>query len=183
MRLWAEKGFAATRLEDVASQAGVAKGTIYLYFPSKEALFEAALRQTLVATMDAAGDQMGRFEGDTRALLQAFFELVLRQLNEGHSIVLQKILIGEGHRFPALLAMHREVALSRGMETIQRILQRGVERGELTPEAVSTDPRIVIGPIMIAALWSLVYSEATFPPLSQLIAQHAAIIVRGLAKV
>jgi hypothetical protein len=95
--------------------------------------------------------------------------------------VLFKILIGEGHRFPALLAMHREVALSRGSETVRRILQRGVERGELRPEATGTDPRIVIGPIMVAALWSLVYSDATFLPLPQLISQHAAIIVRGLA--
>lgn len=182
MRLWAKKGFAATRLEDVASEAGVAKGTIYIYFPSKEALFEAALRQTLVATMDATGEQMERFDGDTRALLTTFFERVQHQLLDGQSIVLQKILIGEGHRFPALLAMHREVALSRGMETIQRILRRGVERGELRPEAASTDPRIVLGPIMIAALWSLVYADATLPPLAQLIEQHAAMIARGLAK-
>jgi AcrR family transcriptional regulator len=182
MRLWAEKGFAATRLDDVAAEAGVAKGTIYLYFASKEALFEAALRQTLVATMDAAGEQAQHFEGDTRELLGLLFEKVRRELQESGSIVLMKILIGEGHRFPALVALHREIALSRGLGTIRRILQRGVERGELRPDAASTDPRIVVGPIMMASLWSLVYTDATFPPITALIQQHAAMIAKGLAK-
>jgi hypothetical protein len=93
-----------------------------------------------------------------------------------------KILIGEGHRFPALVALHREIALSRGLGTIRRILQRGVERGELRPDAASTDPRIVVGPIMMASLWSLVYTDATFPPITALIQQHAAMIAKGLAK-
>lgn len=182
MQLWAEKGFAGTRLDDVATHAGVAKGTIYLYFPSKEALFEAALRQTLVATMDAAGQDVGNYEGDTRGLLGLFFERVRRELVDTGSIVLMRILIGEGHRFPALVALHREIALGRGMATLRSILQRGVDRGELRPDALQTDPRIVMGPVMMAALWSLVYPDATFPPLSALIDQHAQVLARGLAK-
>lgn len=181
MRLWAEKGFAATRLEDVAAEAGVAKGTIYLYFASKEALFEAALRQTLVVTMDAASEHMAAFAGSTRELLQMFFERVRQQLDASGSVVLMKVLIGEGHRFPALVELHREIALSRGTETLGRILRRGVERGELRPDAVNTDPRIIMGPVMMAALWSLVYTDQTFPPMARLIEQHADLIARGLA--
>jgi AcrR family transcriptional regulator len=181
MRLWAEKGFAATRLDDVAAEAGVAKGTIYLYFASKEALFEAALRQTLVATMESASGQAEGFGGSTRELLALFFGLVHRQLEDSGAVVLMKVLIGEGHRFPALVTLHRELALSRGLETLARILQRGVERGELRPDAVKTDPRIIMGPIMTAALWSLVYKDATFPRMQTLIEQHADIIAKGLA--
>lgn len=181
MRLWSEKGFAATRLDDVAAEAGVAKGTIYLYFASKEALFEAALRQTLVATMESAGGRTEDFAGSTRELLTLFFGMVHRQLEETGAVVLMKVLIGEGHRFPTLVALHRELALSRGMEILRRILQRGVARGELRPDAVRTDPRIIMGPIMTAALWSLVYRDATFPPIQALIEQHADIIANGLA--
>lgn len=181
MRLWAEKGFAATRLDDVAAEAGVAKGTIYLYFASKEALFEAALRQTLVATMESASGQAESFSGNTRELLTLFFGLVQRQLEESGAVVLMKVLIGEGHRFPALVALHREIALSRGMETLKRILQRGVERGELRADALGTDPRIIMGPIMTAALWSLVYKDAIFPPVRTMIDQHVEIIVKGLS--
>ena len=181
MRLWAEKGFAATRLDDVAAEAGVAKGTIYLYFASKEALFEAALRQTLVATMESASGQVESFSGNTRELLTLFFGLVQSQLEESGAVVLMKVLIGEGHRFPGLVALHREIALSRGMETLGRILRRGVERGELRADAARTDPRIIMGPIMTAALWSLVYKGATFPPIRMMIDQHVEIIVKGLS--
>jgi hypothetical protein len=125
---------------------------------------------------------MDRFEGDTEALLAMFFRKIWQQLLESGSIVLMKILIGEGHRFPALVDLHRQIALARGMETMRRILQRGVARGELRPEATATDPRIIIGPVMTAALWSLVYTDTTFPPSSALIEQHAAMIARGLAK-
>jgi AcrR family transcriptional regulator len=181
MRLWAEKGYAATRLDDVAAEAGVAKGTIYLYFASKEALFEAALRQTLVATMESAGGLTEGFGGNTRELLAMFFGLVHRQLEASGAVVLIKVLIGEGHRFPALVTLHREIALSRGTQTLMRILQRGVERGELRSDAARTDPRIIMGPIMTAALWSLVYKDATFPPIQSLIEQHVEIIAKGLA--
>ena len=181
MRLWAEKGYAATRLDDVAAEAGVAKGTIYLYFASKEALFEAALRQTLLATMESASGLMESFGGDTRELLAAFFGMVHRQLEANGAVVLMKVLIGEGHRFPALVALHREIALSRGTEALKRILRRGVERGELRSDAEHTDPRIIMGPIMTAALWSLIYRDATFSPIQTLIEQHAEIIAKGLA--
>ena len=123
------QGFAATTVDDICTAAGVSKGSFFHHFASKEALFEAALRQTLVATMESASGQVESFSGNTRELLTLFFGLVQSQLEESGAVVLMKVLIGEGHRFPALVELHREIALSRGAETLGRILRRGVERG------------------------------------------------------
>ncbi len=137
MRLWGERGFAATRLEDVAAGAGIAKGTIYRYFPSKEALFEAALQERIVGTMDRAKAMAQGFEGPTEMLLRRFFESIRAELVEGGSSVFLRILLSEGGRFPDLVARYETVVLTRGMATVRAILAAGVARGTFVPKRLT----------------------------------------------
>lgn len=181
MALWAERGYAATRLDDVAAQAGIAKGTVYLYFPSKAALFEAALRERLDTTFGDAMGQALQSPLATAELLAQFFDALRQRLIEAGAGVLLKVLIGEGHRFPELVALHRELAVERGMRAIRAILARGVARGELHVDALTLDPRLVMAPALVAALWSILYPEAAAADdPATLLHQHLGLLLRGL---
>ena len=180
MTLWAEKGFAATRLDDIAADAGVAKGTIYRYFDSKEDLFEKAVETRLVATMNSIGAQGASFEGTTEDLLRQVFDVMLSQMADQKGYVFIKVLISEGHRFPELVARYRTIALARGMQVIQGILARGVARGELHSQAGSTDPRLVVGPVILATLWDVVFNMNSAGDRATFIDNHVALLMRGL---
>jgi TetR/AcrR family transcriptional regulator len=180
MRLWAERGFAATRLDDVAVGAGIAKGTIYRYFPSKESLFEAALQERIVATMDRARDMAQGFGGPTEMVLSHFLAAIRAELVEGGSSVFLRILLSEGHRFPQLVSRYESLALSHGLTTIRAILLRGVDRGELRPEAADCDPRLIVAPVMMLAMWDTVFAVEGLPDMTTSLSQHVAILMKGL---
>lgn len=182
MRLWDERGFAATRLEDVAVGAGIAKGTIYRYFSSKEALFEAALQARIVTTMDRARDMAQGFDGPAEAMLARFFDTIRAELAEGGASVFLRILLAEGHRFPALVQRYETIVLSRGLSTVRAILAAGVARGDLRPEAVETDPRVIMAPAMMLALWDRVFTGGSLPDTRTALGQHVAILIRGLGR-
>lgn len=181
MALWAERGFAATRLEDVAARAGIAKGTVYLYFASKEALFEGAVRERLLSMMQATDDLRERFDGDTAALLTHFLRAVRTRLSDEGAIVLPRILLGEGQRFPALVALYREVALARGMATARAILARGVARGELQPQAATLDPRLLVAPVIFGVLTASLAGDDRLAVDDAFIDAHVRTLLHGLA--
>lgn len=180
MQLWSERGFAATRLDDVAAGAGIAKGTIYRYFPSKEALFEAALQDRVVTTIDRAKEMAQGFDGPTRVLLTRFFAAIRAELVDGGSAVFLRVLLSEGHRFPDLVARYETVVLSRGMTTVRAILAAGVARGDLRPEALDCDPRIIMAPAMMMSLWGTVFSTEGLPDMHVSLEQHVGILMDGL---
>jgi AcrR family transcriptional regulator len=182
MKLWGERGFAATRLEDVAAGAGIVKGTIYRYYPSKEALFEAALQERIVATMDRAKEMAQGPDGSTTAMFARFFDAIRAELVEAGSSVFLRVLLSEGHRFPELVTRYEQVVLSRGMATVRAILGAGVARGDLRPEALDCDPRIIMAPAMMLSLWGTVFTTAGLPDMRAALEQHVAILIDGLGR-
>jgi AcrR family transcriptional regulator len=180
LALWAEKGFAATRLEDVAARAGIAKGTIYLYFPSKEALFEAALRERIGGTVASVGERLAALDGGLEAALTLLLRTVYDRLLDTNSAAILKVLIGEGHRFPRLVSLYREVALSQGIATVQRILERGAERGELRVPLEAVDPRIIMAPAIAAAVWRMLFDDAMPLDRKAYEAGHLDVMLRGV---
>lgn len=182
MRLWGERGFAATRLEDVAAGADIAKGTIYRYFPSKEALFEAALQARIVVTMDRAKEMAQGFDGPAQVMFARFFEAIRTELVDGGSSVFLRVLLSEGHRFPDLVARYERVVISRGMGTVRAILAAGVERGDLRTEAVDFDPRIIMAPAMMLSLWGTVFSTKGLPDMTASLDQHVEMLLNGLGR-
>ncbi len=180
IELWKVRGFAATRLEDVAVGAGVAKGTIYRYFSSKEALFEAAVEARIVRSVDQANQSADLFEGTTEEALLTFFEKVRREMVEGGSFIFLKVLISEGHRFPELVERYEATVLRRGFDAVRRLLLRGVARGELKPEAAEFDPRLVMAPAMMLSLWGTVFPGVGAPDARQLHKQNVALLLGSL---
>ena len=144
-----EKGLAGARLDDIARRAGVAKGTIYLYFPNKEALFREMIRTTIVDAI--ANGEAQRDEADDLAsaesLLRQLAAAWWRFLREERVHTLQRLVMAELRQFPDLMAFYASEVIARGRRLVSGIIERGVARGEFRP----VDPMIAAR--MYSALW------------------------------
>ncbi|WP_425905073.1 TetR/AcrR family transcriptional regulator [Nitrobacter sp. TKz-YC02] len=146
------RGFAATRLDDVAKRAGVAKGTIYLHFKDKEALFQELVRTALVPlienlmTVPAAG-------GSVREILERFAETFVRDVAGTKRGDIVRLIMAEGTRFPSLADFYFREVVSRGLAGMRKLIEYGIERGEIRNARLADFPQIVIAPAMVAVMW------------------------------
>lgn len=149
---FAERGFAATRLEEVAKRAGVTKGTLYLYFPNKEELFKAVVRQSIVPNLISSEAMIEEASEPAPVLLA---QLVARwsTVMTKPSSALSKIVIAESGNFPDITRFYLEEVIHRGMSLFRRVLQAGVESGEFRPMDVENTVRCVVAPLVVGMLW------------------------------
>jgi AcrR family transcriptional regulator len=149
---FAERGFAATRLDDVAARAGVTKGTLYLYFRNKEELFEAVVRQELVPTIEWAEAMVAKSTAPSMVMLEQLAELFTRIIGSRLSAI-PKLVLTEAGNFPDLARFYLEEVVGRGQALFRRVLERGVARGEFRPLDTESVVLCVIAPFLLAALW------------------------------
>lgn len=128
--LFVEKGFAATRSEEVAARAGVSKGTLFLYFPSKEELFKAVVRENISGRFAEWAEEFETFEGTTADMVRYCMRVWWDRIGATRASGITKLMISEARNFPELAAFYQQEVIRPGTELIRRILQRGVERGE-----------------------------------------------------
>jgi AcrR family transcriptional regulator len=178
---FADRGFAATRLEDVAARAGVTKGTIYVYFATKEKLFEEMVRSHsagLLADADAvfAGSE-GASEDKLRALLQFFYSHIVAD-RRGREIL--RFMVAEGKHFPQLVAEHYRDFVTPMLGMVQALLEEGVKAGrfraDLNPETV----RVVIAPTVFLAMNRLIHGDASPVDEQAYFAAHVELALNGL---
>jgi AcrR family transcriptional regulator len=179
---FAEKGFAATRMEDIATRADVVKGTIYLYFDSKEALFKEAIRSRIEPAIANVQGTIESYPGDTESLLREVFRTLYDKLVEGEARIILRIMIAEGPRIPEIVEFyHRDtVRIAKGMLTT--ILKRGIERGEFRSDLPVDQPLIVIGPALAAAVWRMTFDPFDPLDIDAYSAAHADILLKGLLR-
>ncbi len=145
------RGFEATRLDDVAKRAGVAKGTIYLYFRDKESLFQELIRAMLtplVGTIEA----MGAADLPVAALAERIVDLFVREIFETRRADVIRLMISEGRRFPKLAEFYYREVLSRIIAAMRAILRRAAARGEV-PQALVDFPQLIAAPGLVAIVW------------------------------
>jgi len=155
------RGFEAARLDDVAKRAGVAKGTIYLYFRDKESLFQELVRAMLtplIGTIEA----LGAAEVPMNILSERIVELFVREVYETRRKDVIRLMISEGRRFPKLAEFYYREVLSRIIAAVRGLLRRAAARGEV-PEALAEFPQIIAAPGLIAIIWSGLFEK--FEPL------------------
>jgi len=128
--LFVEKGFAATRSEEVAARAGVSKGTLFLYFPTKEELFKAVVRENISGRFAQWNDEFQKFEGTTADMVRDCMRVWWERLGSTRASGITKLIISEARNFPELAAFYQNEVIKPGQELIRKILQRGVDRGE-----------------------------------------------------
>lgn len=148
-----ERGFAATRLDDVARAAGVSKGTLYLYFASKEELFKAVVRESVVPLIGEAEEMIEQFEGDSEALFRTIMGAWWEKMGCTKLSGLPKLMMAEAGNFPELARFYQEEVIDRGERMVTSILKRGVARKEIRPVDFEITPRILIAPIIMMMMW------------------------------
>jgi AcrR family transcriptional regulator len=156
--VFTEKGFAAARMEDIARQAGVAKGTIYLQFRDKEALFEAIVRQEISPFVGALGS--GLAPGETvRAFLHRTVLPFLQDLHRSRRGAIIRLMIAEAGRFPKLAKLYFRMVVEPGLTIFGKLARRARKTGELRNAAVVQFPQLMIAPALVALLWPALFER------------------------
>ena len=158
-KMFAEKGYAATRIDDVAKRAGVSKGLTYLYYKTKEDLFKAVVRNVVIRRVDSL---IGNVESTTlssEAFLRGPLLDFMKKVPGSPIAIVIRLLISEGPRHPDLVNYYYENVVARGLEAIRQFVARGVERGEFRPEALDHQPHLFLAPMMLSMIWRLVFTD------------------------
>lgn len=177
---FSDKGFDATRLDDVARNAGISKGTIYLYFDSKEALFEGVIRRWIVPRVAAVESLLETHEGSVEDLLRAQVRTIYREMAGSNLRQILRLMIAEGPRFPHLVDFYFNTVIKRGLGVLGRTITLGVERGEFRETALPDYPQAVMAPAMIAAIWKLLFDAHHELDIDALYETHFDILMNGL---
>jgi AcrR family transcriptional regulator len=150
--LFVEKGFAATRSEEVAARAGVSKGTLFLYFQSKEELFKAVVIENLAGRFTEWNREFDEYEGSTADMLRYCMRVWWERVGATKASGLTKLMMSEGRNFPELAEFYRREVVKPGHELLRRIVQRGIDRGEFAPVEVDLAIYTVIAPMIFLML-------------------------------
>lgn len=180
LEVFAERGFASARLDDVAARAGVAKGTIYLYFDTKDALFEAVVKSRILPTVERIEALAAGGEGPSEGLLCTALGGFYREVVAGEGREVLRLLIAEAPRFPHLGAFYHDAVIVRALKALNAIIACGIERGEFLEGPVTRRPEALVGPALLAAIWKLVFEPHQPLELEGYIEAHLALALAGL---
>ncbi len=153
LELFVEKGFAATRSEEVAQRAGVSKGTLYLYYPSKEELFKAMVRESLSSRIAEAGVMIAQFVGPTAELLQRVMYMWWTEVGLSPAGGITKVMMAEARNFPELANFFHEEVVAPTQTLLAQVIQRGIDRGEFRPVSPLLTVQVLIGPMLHLVLF------------------------------
>ena len=155
-------GFEAARLDDVAKRAGIAKGTIYLYFSDKEELFQALVR-SYISPVVGALEHVAHIDAPLRAVADQLAELFVREIVETRRKDIIRLILSEGPRFPKLAEFYYREVIARALAAVRGVLRRAVERGELGNDVLVRFPQLLIAPGLVAIMWKSLFDR--FEPL------------------
>jgi AcrR family transcriptional regulator len=179
---FADKGFAAAKLDDIARDAGVAKGTLYLHFETKEDLFRAVVRTAIAPQIDAIKASAEVFSGPFLKLAPRILLAIALAMEESRLPALVKVVIGESRNFPDLARIWHDDLLSKAIDALSGVIARAQARGELG----AGNPRLhvfsLVGPMLMAVLYRSVFAGISneLPDLKELAAQHAKTALAGM---
>lgn len=182
LEVFAEKGFAAAKLDEIARRAGVSKGTLYLYFKDKEDLFRAVVRSAIAPNIEAITAVIAQAEAPFPDLVRMFFTAFAEREARLPIGAVAKMVIGESRNFPELARVWHDEVASKAIGTLAKFVERAQQRGEVR----AGDPRLyafgLMGPMVLGALWRATLVPAGGEPLdlAALAKQHAETILQGM---
>jgi len=153
LALFVEKGFAATRLDEIAARAGVSKGTLYLYFDSKEALFRAVIREGVVPAIEAGEAMLAEQGDDPPGLLRAFMEAWWERIGSTELAGIPRLIMAEAGNFPEVARYYNDAVIQRGLALLRAAVQRGIDRGIFRPVDTTVIDILMIAPLIHFASW------------------------------
>jgi AcrR family transcriptional regulator len=169
------RGFTATRLDDVAKRAGVAKGTIYLHFKDKEALFEELVRTAIVPVVERMTTPP-LLRGSIREALEMFANTFLREVANTRRGDIIRLIVAEGPRFPAIADFYYREVISRGLAAMRMLIEAGIARGEIRSSELKDFPQIVVAPAIVAIVWKSLFERHAPLDAHQMLRVHLDLI-------
>jgi AcrR family transcriptional regulator len=180
--LFVERGFAATRIDDIAARAGVSKGTVYLYFPSKQAVFEALVRQAVLPNLERLIGETARPGMPVLEILPRLLRAIMRTVAGSPLLKFPRLIIAESPQFPELAQFWRETVIDRMLGVVSGLIERGIAAGEIRPVDPADTARLMIAPLLMAVIWGTTFvKEGESFDLNVFIDRHLDIYLRGLA--
>lgn len=183
LELFIKKGFAATRVEDIAEKAGISKGSIYLYFPSKQALIEGLVTRAISPVAANTIEMISGFEGDPRALITLVLNMIATRFADGQVLAIPKLIMREAVSFPEIALMYREQVLERMLPVFEKIIVNGIAGGYFKKVDPELTVRSIMGPIITHLLLSEVFAIRPRDGLAleRLVDNHIRILFDGLS--
>jgi len=170
------RGFAAARLDDVARRADVAKGTIYLHFKDKEALFQELVR-TMLSPLVMTLEQLRASDVPIRIVLERFADLFVREIYGTRRRDVARLVITEGARFPSIAEFYYREVVERGIAAMRAMIERAVTRGELRHAALARFPQLVVAPGLVAILWVGLFDRFARLDVASMMRAHIEILL------
>ena len=167
LEFFVERGYAATRLDEVAARAGVSKGTLYLYFPSKEDLFKAVVRETIVPQIDQMRRSVDRPEAASADLVRCFFAEWWERFGASRLGGIAKLIVAEAGNFPEMALFFQAEVIEPHSTLFASIIERGIRRGEFAPVDARLAAQLWIAPLAMKAIWTH-SMDALCPPETRL---------------
>jgi AcrR family transcriptional regulator len=182
LTVFVERGYAATRLDDVATLAGVSKGTLYLYFSSKEELFRAVVRENLLPVLDEAEQIIETYEGHSADLLRDFIFGWWERIGDTPLSGLTKLMMAESGNFPEVAKFYHDENISRSDALVIRMLERGMARGEFRRVDAARAHMVIVAPVLMLTLWKHSFDQCRIEPIpvKEYLATVIDIMMHGL---
>lgn len=156
---FAENGYAATRVEEVAKRAGVSKGLMYLYFKTKEELFKAVVKSVVIRRVDQLIVNVETTELSSEDFIRGPLLSFLQQVPGSPVAIVIRLLLSEGPRHPDLVNYYYDNVVAKGLAAITGFVERGVERGEFKQSAVTELPHLFLAPVMLSIIWGIIFKD------------------------
>jgi AcrR family transcriptional regulator len=152
------RGFTATRLDDVAKRAGVAKGTIYLHFRDKESMFEELISTAIVPLLGRLVPPPS-MSGPVRDALEGFAKAFIQEVATTRRGDIVRLIVAEGPRFPAIADFYYREVISRGLAGMRALIELAIARGEIQQPELARFPQIVVAPAIVAVIWKSLFER------------------------
>lgn len=179
---FAARGFADARMEDVAREARVSKGTVYLYYPTKMALFEALVRRDIGPRVETMSGFLKAYDGPLEPVLRRVAGLVGGLVDSGQIPIYPKLLVAEAGRFPELVLFYRREVIGVILAALSGVFERAMARGDIQRGDSEILAHLFIAPLLKSVLWSLVFSPTEAVPFkaTPYLEAHIDLFMKGL---
>ena len=180
METFAEHGYAAARVDDVARRAGISKGLLYLYFKTKEELFKAVIRSVVVPRIDALKTAITDSDLSAEEFLRGPFLEFIQKLPDSPARIVVRLLVAEGPKHPDLTAYYYEQVVSGGMDALRQLINKGVKQGEFRKSQLDEFPQLIVAPVLVSIIWKTLFEKHLPLDTDKLLQTHIDLILTAI---
>jgi AcrR family transcriptional regulator len=178
--VFAEKGFGATSIGDIAKRADIARSTVYLYFADKDALIRTAFQERIGSMFSEQGGLLQQMDMPFETVMRRLLFAVYKRLGDTENLVLFRILMAEGNQLPELVKFYHQTIMQNAEKVLRAVIAQGIAQGAVRPEVADYDPKVLVAPTILAGIWQLTFEQVAPLDLDKYINSHLEILMKGI---